>query len=330
MPSIGETLRRERLRRGLSLEQIASQTKIGLHLLEALEADQYERLPGGVFAKNFARQYARLLEIDDDEIRAALKQQFDEPVIEPIQPDPQNSPRHLPHLPPLEDFRDRLRSDSSISAFFWVILTMLACAGAYSVWQKGRQPAAVSEPVAAVHPAPKPEVAQPASLDKGKSAERHVEPKSEFRPAEITESGTIKAPETPKPPAEPSPAPPASPLSASPGSASPGSTAAVRVALTATAPVWVSAKSDGTRAFLGTLAAQEKKQLEASKKITLWVGNAAALEIALNGKRVGPFGGTGEIQMLVLTTAGAHVVPRTPPTPSPTSGDPAVPAGERP
>jgi cytoskeleton protein RodZ len=319
MPSIGETLRRERLRRGLSLEEIASQTKIGLHLLEALEADQFDRLPGGVFAKNFARQYARLLEIDDDEIRAALKQQFDEPVIEPIQPDPQNSPRHLPHLPPLEDFRDRLRSDSSISAFFWVILTMLACAGAYSVWQKGRQPAAVSEPVAA-HPAQKPQVAQPASLDKGKSAEHHVDTKSEFRPAELTESGTIKAPET-KPAAEPSPATVASTST---------STAAVRVALTATAPVWVSAKSDGTRAFLGTLEAKEKKQLEASKKITLWVGNVGALEIALNGKRVGPFGGTGEIQMLVLTSAGAHVVPRTPPTPSPTSGDPAVPAGERP
>ena len=321
MPSIGETLRRERLRRGLSLEQIASQTKIGLHLLEALEADQFDRLPGGVFAKNFARQYARLLEIDDDEIRAALKQQFDEPVIEPIQPDPQNSPRHLPHLPPLEDFRDRLRSDSSISAFFWVILTMLACAGAYSVWQKGRQPAAVSEPVASVHPAQKPQVAQPASLDKGKSAEHHVDSKSEFRPAELTESGTIKAPET-KPAAEPAAAATVASTSTS--------AAAVRVALTATAPVWVSAKSDGTRAFLGTLDAREKKQLEASKKITLWVGNAAALEIALNGKRVGPFGGTGEIQMLVLTSAGAHVVPRTPPTPSPTSGDPAVPAGERP
>jgi cytoskeleton protein RodZ len=321
MPSIGETLRLERLRRGLSLEQIASQTKIGLHLLEALEADQFDRLPGGVFAKNFARQYARLLEIDDDEIRAALKQQFDEPVIEPIQPDPQNSPRHLPHLPPLEDFRDRLRSDSSISAFFWVILTMLACAGAYSVWQKGRQPAAVSEPVATVHPAQKPQVAQPASLDKGKSAEHHVDSKSEFRPAELTESGTIKAPET-KPAAEPAAAATVESTSTS--------TAAVRVALTATAPVWVSAKSDGTRAFLGTLDAREQKQLEASKKITLWVGNVGALEIALNGKRVGPFGVTGEIQMLVLTSAGAHVVPRTPPTPSPTSGDPAVPAGERP
>src|SRR2546426_5644569 len=118
MPSIGETLRRERLRRGLDLDRIATQTKIGLHLLEAIEADQFDRLPGGVFAKSFVRQYARLLELDEDEIRVALKQQFEEPVVEAPEPTVQRPQPHLPQMPSLEDFFDRLRSDSSLAAFF--------------------------------------------------------------------------------------------------------------------------------------------------------------------------------------------------------------------
>ena len=79
MTSIGDTLRRERLRRGLDLDKVAAETKIGRHQLEAIEANQFDRLPGGVFARSFIRQYARLLELDDEEIIAELKQQFDEP-----------------------------------------------------------------------------------------------------------------------------------------------------------------------------------------------------------------------------------------------------------
>src|SRR5690242_8517381 len=93
MTSIGETLRRERLRRGLSLDQISGETKISAHLLEALEADQFDRLPGGVFAKNFVRQYARILELDEDELLLELKDYL-EPAPVPVQtPEQQVVPR---------------------------------------------------------------------------------------------------------------------------------------------------------------------------------------------------------------------------------------------
>ena len=58
---IGETLRRERLKRNLDFEQISRELKISRRFLEAIENDQFDKLPGGVFAKSFVRQYARLL-----------------------------------------------------------------------------------------------------------------------------------------------------------------------------------------------------------------------------------------------------------------------------
>ena len=104
MTSIGDTLRRERLRRGLDLDKVAAETKIGRHQLEAIEANQFDRLPGGVFARSFIRQYARLLELDDEEIIAGMHPGWKPPtqqgrvaiafgVREPTEIDPSNIPR---------------------------------------------------------------------------------------------------------------------------------------------------------------------------------------------------------------------------------------------
>ena len=95
MTSIGETLRRERVRQGFDVASIATRTKIGLHLIEAIEADQFDRLPGGVFARSFVRQYARLLGLDEEELVRQFNQQFEEPVAVVPLPESKHSPLHL-------------------------------------------------------------------------------------------------------------------------------------------------------------------------------------------------------------------------------------------
>ena len=67
MTSVGETLRRERLRTGLDLHKVAEDTKISVRMLELIEADQFDKLPGGVFARSFVGQYARALGLDADD-----------------------------------------------------------------------------------------------------------------------------------------------------------------------------------------------------------------------------------------------------------------------
>ena len=73
MTPVGETLRRERLKRNLDFEQISRELKISTRFLEAIENEQYDKLPGGVFAKSFVRQYARLLGLDEDDLAGQLQ-----------------------------------------------------------------------------------------------------------------------------------------------------------------------------------------------------------------------------------------------------------------
>jgi len=53
--------------RGVSLDEIAESTKIGTRLLRALEEEQFELLPGGIFNKGFVRAYAKYLGMDEDQ-----------------------------------------------------------------------------------------------------------------------------------------------------------------------------------------------------------------------------------------------------------------------
>lgn len=67
MGSFGERLQREREMRGITLEEIADSTKIGTRSLRALEQENFDKLPGGIFNKGFVRAYARYLGIDEEQ-----------------------------------------------------------------------------------------------------------------------------------------------------------------------------------------------------------------------------------------------------------------------
>lgn len=64
----GEHLRREREMRGVSLEEISSATRIQGKFLEAIEAEQWEKLPGGVFNRGFVKSVAHYLGLDEEAI----------------------------------------------------------------------------------------------------------------------------------------------------------------------------------------------------------------------------------------------------------------------
>jgi cytoskeletal protein RodZ len=72
MPSkpFGEHLKREREMRGVSLEEISAATRIAPRFLAALESEQWELLPGGVFNRGFIRSVARYLGLDEDSLVA--------------------------------------------------------------------------------------------------------------------------------------------------------------------------------------------------------------------------------------------------------------------
>ena len=59
-------LRSSRQRKGVSLEQIAEATKISIRFLRAIEAEEFEKLPGGIFATSYLRQYAASVGVDEN------------------------------------------------------------------------------------------------------------------------------------------------------------------------------------------------------------------------------------------------------------------------
>ncbi len=67
MGTFGERLQREREMRGITLEEIAEATKIGTRSLRALEEQDFDKLPGGIFNKGFVRAYSKYLGIDEDQ-----------------------------------------------------------------------------------------------------------------------------------------------------------------------------------------------------------------------------------------------------------------------
>jgi hypothetical protein len=66
--TFGPRLRSERERRGISLDTIASVTRVSADLWDGLERNDFSRWPTGIFARAFVRDYAKAVGLDADEV----------------------------------------------------------------------------------------------------------------------------------------------------------------------------------------------------------------------------------------------------------------------
>ncbi len=57
-----------RQKSGVSLAEIAEDTKIAVSYLRAIEAGVFDKLPGGIYTVSYIRQYARAIDYDEDEL----------------------------------------------------------------------------------------------------------------------------------------------------------------------------------------------------------------------------------------------------------------------
>jgi cytoskeleton protein RodZ len=71
-PTAGATLRSAREAAGLSVDDVAQQLKLAPRQVQALEEDDFQRLPGRTFARGFARNYARFVQLDPDALLAVM------------------------------------------------------------------------------------------------------------------------------------------------------------------------------------------------------------------------------------------------------------------
>lgn len=78
MPSLGQQLKQAREARGLTIQQIAENTHIGARFLQAIESDNYDILPGGVFNRAFVKKFARQAGMDEEQAARLYDEQLAE------------------------------------------------------------------------------------------------------------------------------------------------------------------------------------------------------------------------------------------------------------
>ena len=167
---VGDILRGEREKQGLTIEDIARETSIRDIYLEAIEKGDYDSLPGDVYAKGFIRNYSRFLQIDGD----ALLEKYDEErninkVVQPVdQPqEPEQNPQPAQPKTNLfaagDAYRDSLeREEKSGSKKFMILLGIMFVflGGVYIAFMDdGSENAPKQEPV-------KVETTKPAPVEK--------------------------------------------------------------------------------------------------------------------------------------------------------------------
>ena len=123
--TIGEVLRLARINQGLSLEDLQQKTDIQLDLLEALEADDFDKLPSSFYAKSFLRKYAWAVDLDEKIILDAYESgsmvTYDE-----VDVDEENMGRR----------RSNRQKTSYLTLFYFSVISLAIIAFVtYYVWQ---------------------------------------------------------------------------------------------------------------------------------------------------------------------------------------------------
>ncbi len=301
MSSVGETLRRERLSKDLSLEQISHETKITARLLEAIEKDRFESLPGGVFAKSFVRQYARFLGLDEEEMAAQVEKAInpagDVPAFAAGLPEPAFK------VPRMEEWEGSGRSNSSVlPALAGVVAVMLVCSAVYAWWQRSRRPIATAPITSVRKPAPSlPKPAEVAPVTPAVANSPETEPKTDVSTA--------------------APAPSAQQETAAPPVETSNPAATLHISLAADSDDWVKVSTDGKVVMSDVLHASQVKNFEAVEALRLRVGDAGSLQLTVNGKPAGSLGPKGQVRNVEVTRDGVHILPP-PPKPAPAPAEP--------
>src|SRR4051794_7780476 len=83
--TLGLSNRRRKMK--ISLDQIAQDTKISVRALQAIETEDFKKLPGGIYSTSYIRQYARAIDFDVSQILSLYYS------VVGVPPQPEEAPR---------------------------------------------------------------------------------------------------------------------------------------------------------------------------------------------------------------------------------------------
>jgi cytoskeleton protein RodZ len=305
LPSFGEKLKLEREKRKITLEQISSSTKIGTRMLQALEEDKFNQLPGGIFNKGFVRAYALCLGLDEDQTVADyLEASGDAPPVSTEIVASEDEERDN------QENLSRLEASTGGTArqlpWGWFAAVLLVVAIALSFWShRRREHQRPSVPSTATAPATQSPAAPPSGAS-GRDTNTDI--------AKGAASATSGSPTTGSPAAKSatSVAPKTfQDLTAATPAAAPGE---FTVVIQAREESWVSITADGRAISSELLSAGGERAVRGRKEIMVKAGNAGGVDFRFNGQKLDIGGASGEVKIVTFGPRG--ILPNAPAPPS--------------
>jgi len=346
--SLGRWLRQAREAQGHTLADVEQETRIRRKFLAALEAGNWPELPSDVVGRGFLRNYARFLGLDSQQALEKLRQA--EPKLPPEPPPPpvELSDPDSEDLPAIPDTSDEELADLPLpppppvvteqpsdytlleESLFepkrtpWlriigVVLLILVLAavglGSWTYWNNPQLLVdwGVLRPTAEPTPTSVPTVPVP-----GETPTPTNTPTATLVP---TETPTLRPTRTPTPTSSDTPTVRATP------------TDGLELFAHVTERSWLEIFTDDEQAFVGLLERNDDRAWQAQNRIRMTVGNAAGLEITVNGQRLGLLGEKDEVVHIVweLESGGRILQMRlTPTAATPAAAETAQPETETP
>ena len=260
--------------RGISLEEIMATTKISRRLLQALEDEQFELLPGGIFNKSYVRSYAKCVGINEEEAVAEYLQAAKETPPDTRVIAHQHASLHSDRRPERSGF-----------PFMPVLVLLVVAVGGAGGWKVYRDHQREREQLMShaspVEQAPVPFNAAPANNPTPAATSPNASP-NQAAPQTATPgaSGLQATGSTSKS----SLVAAVTPSARSQASAEAAGQVPFEITVRPKDGAWVSIKADGQYVVRGIIKPPDVKTIHATNQVVFYTGNAGAVEVAFDGK----------------------------------------------
>jgi cytoskeleton protein RodZ len=341
----GEKFRKEREKKNFSLDDVAAVTKIGVRMLRAIEEEDFDRLPGGVFNKGFIRTYAKHLGMNDDKAVADYLACVRKTQIGPDPPaevatatptrtspekrtpstskkksSPQPAPKsqastqveELPELqlPRAEHVRPPGKKylDNRDTGIPWGLIAAAALVVvlALFLWNRHSRNAR-AEASAPPNSTPQAAPAQPQAPASYQTASAHSTDPAASRATMQSSVSTSATAVHPTAAKPPVTSSPTDAAATTPAPANPAPTPApLTLIVRASENSWISVRADGQEVTAETLIAPAHTSFHATREIVVRTGNAAGINFLWNGKEIPAQGSEAEVRTLIFDAEGVH------------------------
>lgn len=285
----GGALRLAREAQGMSVQDVASKLRLSPKQIEAIEADQFAKLPEPTIVRGFIRNYAKLLKINVDPLLDAYI------VIVP------SNTQHELTVKPTTNMQVTSGDKSKPTSYVWVILAALLALGVWLFYQNYIQKPSPTLPSASLESTslesltsenlePLPEPALPAAertLDSPSSIELTLPPVADVATSASPASVPVDTMPTAAPPAPAVAVPVVSSPAAPITTPAPTSAGTAKLEFNATQETWVNVvDASGREIYSKTIFAGSRESINVTTPANVTVGNAGATSLNMNGRAV--------------------------------------------